>query len=340
MASSKPQQKKATYGISEENQRRLLERYDNNSALKHAQLAMDSFGDKSKKLRQRMYVHPVGQIPDFEKLKHHKSYDNEVVESYLEHVKLYQNEAALREIRDEYAVIEDDFGPLLEKKLKGGSTPSFQNLRKACEQLDKNSDTHYQKSKKTFNYFTQRGVSEEDARSYAMAIAFYSGGYSALVNTGANYILRIERKVAELYTDDEKLNTNAVMVMYYLIKGLSHIDFHWGVVTRYVDLDDEDLKDYKPGEIVTWLQFSSADKGGKDMVHFKDRNTVFSIISLTGRAIQYFSNCGDEEDEVLFLPHSSFLVCHVIKNKTQNQIFLRQVKHIFDEPVKSHIFIE
>ncbi|CAF3381680.1 unnamed protein product [Rotaria socialis] len=324
MASSKL--KKSSNTISEENQKRLLSRYDNNDALKHAQLAMDSFGDKKKKLRQRMYVQPIGQISNFEELKHFKSYNNEIVEQYLEQALLYENEASLREKRDEYAIIEDDFGPLLEKKLKDGAPLSFKNLRKACQQLDENSDVHYQKSNQTYGYFVERGISEENARSYAMAIAFYSGGYSALVSTSANYVVRMERKVAEMYTDDEKLNSHAVMLMHYLIKGLSHIDFYWGVVTRYVDLDEDDQKDYKPGEILTWLQFSSADKGGQDMIHFKERNTIFKIASLTGRAIQYFSNCGDQEDEVLFLPHSCFLVCQVIESKPQRQIFLRQIE--------------
>jgi hypothetical protein len=195
--------------------------------------------------------------------------------------------------------------------------------------LDKNSRQHYEKSMETYTYFTDRGVSEDEAKACAMALAFYSGGYSALVSTSANYVCRMERKVAELYTDDEKLNTNALFVMYYLIKGLSRIDFHWGIVRRYVDLDKDDVKDYRPGEILTWLQFSSADKGEQDMTHFKERNTVFKIVSLTGRAMRYFSNCADEEDEVLFLPHSSFLVCRVVEHKSQRQIFLRQVSYTF-----------
>ncbi|CAF1409831.1 unnamed protein product [Adineta steineri] len=273
-----------------------------------------------------MYVQPVGQIRNFEKLKNSESYNDEVVENYLERAVLYMNERTLREKRDEYAIIEDDFGPMLEKKLANGITPSFGTLKKACEQLDRNSDQHYKKSMETYTYFTKRGISKDEAKACAMAIAFYSGGYSALVSTSANYVCRMERKVAELYTDEEKLNSDALMVMYYLIKGLSRIDFYWGVVTRYVNLDKEDAKDYKPGEILTWLQFSSADKGGDNMTHFTGRNTVFKITSLTGRAIQYFSNCAEEEDEVLFLPHSSFLVCRVVEREPQRQIFLRQIE--------------
>ena len=78
--------------------------------------------------------------------------------------------------------------------------------------------------------------------------------------------------------------------MYYLIKGLSHIPFHWGKVIRYVKLKDQDLNDYQPGEILTWLEFSSSDKSNdnnpKHLTYFKDRNTKFIIYSLTGRGIK------------------------------------------------------
>lgn len=317
------------YMVDEENQKRLMGRVSNNETLKHAQLAMQTFGDRDKKLRQRMYVQPVGYISKFQKLSNSQSYNDEIVEQHLEYTQLYQDEATLFGKREEYAVIEDDFGPILEKRLKDGPKPSFDTLRSACEELDKSSAIHYKKSKETYRYFTDRRIPEQDARAYAMAIAFYSGEYSALASTAANYVIRKERTMAELYTDDENLNSHAVMVLYYLIKGLSHIDFYWGVVTRYVQLDTEDAKDYRPGEIVTWLQFSSADKGGKNMRYFSQRNTVFKIASLTGRAIQQFSNCGEEEDEVLFLPHSSFLICHVIESQPQRQIFMRQVSHRF-----------
>ncbi|CAF1360420.1 unnamed protein product, partial [Rotaria sordida] len=120
----------------------------------------------------------------------------------------------------------------------------------------------------------------------------------------ANIICRRLVTSEQFYSDDGTVDSSAAMIMYYLIKGLSHIDFYWGTVVR------------------------SADKGGKDMTHFKDRNTVFTISSLTGRSIQYFSNCADEEDEVLFLPHSSFIVCDVQydQNFRQNRIFLRQIE--------------
>ena len=52
--------------------------------------------------------------------------------------------------------------------------------------------------------------------------------------------------------------------IYYLILALSHIDFHWGECIRWVNLNKgengmyNDYNDYKVGNIVTWIQFSSS----------------------------------------------------------------------------------
>ncbi|CAM4788598.1 unnamed protein product [Rotaria magnacalcarata] len=299
------------YKMSEDSAIRLRSRHSHMDVFKQVQNAKSDFGNKTKKVKPAMYLHPVGQIPDFQRFPNSKKFDSETVEQYLENAILYEDAAQLMEKRQEFAVIEDDFGPALEKMLKGGNPPSLENLMNACSEYDESNDitTHNKKSQATYRYFVERGVSEDDAKAYAFAIAFYTGAYSALVSMEANVFARRLMTSNELNMNEISTSSNAAMIMYYLIKGLSHIDFYWGTVVRYVKLEPKDLEDYQTGEIVTWLQFSSADKGGKDMSYFKDRNTIFIISSLTGRSIQYFSNCGDDEDEVLFLPHSSFLVC-------------------------------
>ncbi|CAF1090487.1 unnamed protein product [Didymodactylos carnosus] len=84
-----------------------------------------------------------------------------------------------------------------------------------------------------------------------------------------------------------------------------------------------------PGCLITWIQFSSSKKGNHvvDSDAFKHRNTFFKIYSLTGRRIRDFSNY-PEEDEVLFLPHSAFLVFnHTISHHgEQHTIYMRQVE--------------
>ncbi|CAF5189523.1 unnamed protein product, partial [Rotaria magnacalcarata] len=258
-ASSDPQQEISLFMMAESEAMRLMSRCSHMDVFKKVQEAKCDFGNKQKKLQQAMYLHSVGKIPDFENLPSSTRYDSEVVEQYLEKVILYQNSVQLMEKREEFAVIEDDFGPTLEKMMKEGKEPSLQNLVDACRKYDNEAAIrmHATKSNITHRYFIERGISEDNARAYAFALAFYTGAYSWEMSMEANVVARRSLKQDELNSEEAKVDSNAAMIMYYLIKGLSHIAFYWGVVVRYVELTDKDLQDYKHGEIVTWLQFSS-----------------------------------------------------------------------------------
>jgi hypothetical protein len=78
-----------------------------------------------------------------------------------------------------------------------------------------------------------------------------------------------------------------------LILALNHIDFHWGICKRWVNLRNgenggfNDYSVYKPGNIVTWVQFSSSYMADSDaeVDIFKNRNTKFIIWSIKGRNI-------------------------------------------------------
>jgi hypothetical protein len=326
--SNPPQTAQKAYMMAEDEAKRLMERHSHMDVFQKVQAAKVNFGNKKMKVPQRCYLHSVGKVPNYDRQSSAKQFNSDIVEDYIENTILYENASQLLEKREEYAVIEDDFGPMLEKLLKNGKKPCFRNLIDACRQYDKEKDiqVHSNKSQQTYSYFTARGVDEDDARAYAFAIAFYTGAYSWAMSMEANIFARRTVKTESTNSEVAKVDDNAAMIMYYLVKGLSHIDFYWGVVKRYMQLDEKDREDYKSGEIVTWLQFSSSEKGEKSD-WFKERNTIFTIFSLTGRSIRYFSNCGDQEDEVLFLPHSSFLVCHVDYDKQHKKhlIYLRQV---------------
>ncbi|CAF3752856.1 unnamed protein product [Rotaria socialis] len=320
------------YLMEESEANRLLERHSHMDVFKKVQEAQVTFGDKSKKVPQRMYLQPIGRIPDYQNLPNSRQFDSEIVELYIENAKLHKDAVELWEKRHEYAIIEDDFGPTLEKLLNNGVDMSLNNLKNAIAKYDqkpKDVDMHVTKSKETFQYFTQRGVGRDEAQAFALAIAFYTGKYAAPMSMAANIVARQSKHGVLMASKDiAGVDTNAALIMYYLIKGLSHIDYYWGIVHRCIELTEEDLADYKPGEIVTWLQFSSADKREKGSTWFTKRNTIMTIFSLTGRSIRYFSNCDKTEDEVLFLPHSSFLVCHLDfdENLKKNRIFLRQIE--------------
>ncbi|CAF3745011.1 unnamed protein product [Rotaria sordida] len=285
------------------------------------------------RLQHCCYVQSVGKIPNYHNNLLSKDFQSEKVEKYLESVILYQNVTQLLKKREEYTVIEDDFGPTLAQMLTNGKKPSFTNLVEACRKFDGDGfiQLHLITTETSHHHFLEKNINEDDAKAYAFAIAFYTGAYSEMLSLNANIFARRWQRNKATNAENVQVDDNAAMIMYYLIKGLSHINFYWGRVVRYVKLSEKDLNDYRPGEIITWLQFSSSDKGddknAKHLQYFKERNTKFIIYSLTGRSIRGFSNCSQDEDEVLFLPHSTFL----IELGLCKYVVLWVDDHIFDE---------
>ncbi len=258
----------------------------------------------------------------------------EEVETILEHIALKHNTEELTDARRGHFVYEDHFNSTLCKDMENSA--SYEKLKSICRKYEGNSkmnvdkvmEEHTNRSNRTYKYFLDKGLSENDARASAFAIAFYTGSRSEACSRGASLVARrangvvIEQRTAEQMKE-------ASIILYYLVKGLSNIPYHWGYVTRACQLKDHELKMYSPGALITWLQFSSS-KRGKNVAEgggFENRNTQFKIYSLTGRRIKFFSNY-DHEDEVLFLPHSTFLVFkHVTSyHGMQHTIYMRQVE--------------
>ncbi|CAF0941292.1 unnamed protein product [Adineta steineri] len=219
-----------------------------------------------------MYLQPVGKIPNFEKLPSSKSHNSEIVEHHLEHAILYQNVTQLMEKREEFALIEDDFGPTLEKLMKDGKTPSFQNLVEACSTYDNTKDieVHTKKSSSTCAYFMDRGLSQDEAKAYAFAIAFYTGAYSWAMSMEANFAIRRLTKQEQFYSDEARVDGKAAMIMYYLIKGLSHIDFYWGEV---IELG---LSKY----VVLWVDDNIFDGGWENKRHMEKASTLGTRVNV------------------------------------------------------------
>ena len=93
---------------------------------------------------------------------------------------------------------------------------------------------------------------------------------------------------------------------------------------RCVNLEDADLKEYVPGKVMTWTQFSSSSKNEHLLQTFKIRNTRMIIYSLTGRDISNFS-CYAGEREILFLPYAHFIVFEHKLEKGIHYIYMRQI---------------
>ncbi|CAF1124651.1 unnamed protein product [Rotaria sp. Silwood1] len=258
----------------------------------------------------------------------------ENVEFILEHITLQHNSEELLDARNEHFVYEDNFNSALSSFI--AETASLQKLVKICRYYENrrgiNVDNviaeHNARATSSSSYFVEKGLSQNEALAAAFAVSFYTGSKSEACSRGASLIARQSNGVV---IDDKTVQelSEASIILYYLVKALSHIPYYWGYVTRACELKDDELKLYTAGALITWIQFSSSKKGKKVATNadFSGRNTFFKIYSLTGRPIQQFSNY-PEEDEVLFLPHSTFLVFkHTISHHgSQHTIYMRQVE--------------
>ena len=172
-------------------------------------------------------------------------------------------------------------------------------------------------------YFRSKGLPNDEAFCCAYALSFYTGAIgnnthqSESVNRRASAFLRFG-------LNDEKLTLEFRNIYYYLLKALSYLPYLWGKCIRAVKLDAAELSRYEIGSLVSWIQFSSSTDSPNPPSYFKNRNTYFYIYSLNGRSIKEFSNFPDE-NEVLFPPFSTFLVCKKIVKKGLTEIYLRQM---------------
>ena len=270
----------------------------------------------------------------YENQAHYTRTSSEKMEYVLEHVQLAGNPEKIKDQRRNFVVYEDNFNSSLTGIIR--SKASYRYLRKTCYRyenragvnVDNIMSEHDDRMAKTYGYFLDRKVTADEARAMAFSLSFYTGTKSETCSRGASLIARKgnkeivgENTVAEL--------SEAAGILYYLVKALSHIPFHWGFVTRACQLTHDEILLYQPGRVITWIQFSSSKKGteGHDSEAFKDRNVLFKIYSLTGRAISQFSNY-PEEEEVLFLPYSTFLVFNreTFSDGVKQVVYMRQVE--------------
>ena len=166
----------------------------------------------------------------------------------------------------------------------------------------------------------QYNVSGEDALKLSLALAVYTGSESETLNMNCNMQLK------EFFLNQERnfADRNCRVLNGYLIKALSHLPFYLGMCMRCVELSIEDINEYEPGKIITWLQFSSATISLQPLNFCKNRNTRFIIFSVKGRDISKFSLL-ESEKEILFLPYSHFLVYWKEKKSSITYVYLRQI---------------
>ena len=273
--------------------------------------------------------------------------NKEEIELVLEKIIFAANVEDLIIARSNNLVFEDNFNEEILQMTNNGKF-TYERLVSVCSKYEKPAgmEQHIQRSEEKYQYFTKLGFSKTEAKANVLAIAFYTGSKSERINRASSLVARKGNGEA-LATTAEDDGSDTAVLLYYLVSGLSNIPFYWGNVIRACELTEDELKCYKPGHIVSWLQFSSSKKGNQPPNYFAGRNTFFLIYSLTGRPIREFSNFQDE-DEILFLPHSTFVVVdhqvHSDSDKIVHHISMRQIElgfskwsvlwvddHIFDE---------
>ena len=284
------------------------------------------YSDKEEFKGHRFFMKVIGELktPDDFLAKHYE-FHMEDSEYILEYVSLTTNGTDLIKNRNKDLVYEDHFNHSV-INMVGERKFSYDRLVNVCKKYENetNLQEHIRSSNGKWIYFKET-MNEDDARAVAFAIAFYTGSQSAGINRSASVVARKSNgEVLEaIKTGDLE---DASIILYYLVYGLAQIPYYWGVTARAVQLTDTELDAYVPGALVTWLQFSSSTKGYDPPEHFaKDRNTHFIIYSLMGRSIQKFS-IFPKEDEILFLPHSTFLVIDHRRDVHKHYIYIRQVE--------------
>jgi hypothetical protein len=251
--------------------------------------------------------------------------DKEESEIVFEYVSLITRQADLIECREKDVVYEDHFNQSV-ITMVGWQKFSYDNLVEICSKYEcpDHLAEHITRGNETCKLFRDR-MDKDEAQAVAFAIAFYTGSQSYGINRSASVVARKSNGEALEVIKHNDLK-DASVILYYLVRGLAHLPYYWGVTSRAINLTKEELDLYKPGTLITWLQFSSASKGKiPPKVFTSNRNTRFIVYSLTGRSIKEFSIFPDEE-EVLFLPHSTFLVISHDQNEDTHIIYLRQIE--------------
>ena len=209
---------------------------------------------------------------------------------------------------------------------------SFDDLKKAvkhfCEQdksISNRYEWHLKQMEKNYKHMKTNALSLDEKKGCALVLSYYTGCKlnSDRSSRNVNALIRGENSFnkTEKWSDGK----NYYVITYYLSKATSHLPFYWGNTVRCVQLTEKQVEVYKPGAIVTWLQWSSSKIGDKPAPYFEGRNTWFFIYSFSSRDISEFSKFSDER-EALYSPFSHFLVFKKIKKGDKNLIYMRQIE--------------
>ena len=204
---------------------------------------------------------------------------------------------------------------------------SFGDLQNAIRKFTsyKEYDWHLNQMERNYKKMKSERLTIDEKKACALVLSYYTGykDNSDRSSRNTNTLIRSSNQISKIrkWSDGESF----FPVIYYLTKAISSLPFYWGYTLRCVQLTKAQAFSYRPGTVITWLQWSSSKIGKSPADFFKERNTWFYIYSLTSREISQFSVYSDEK-EALYSPYSHFLI---FKNEIRNNrhhIYMRQIE--------------
>ena len=203
---------------------------------------------------------------------------------------------------------------------------SLNDLECAIKKFEsKNYYWHVEQMNKNYQKMKSEKLSIDEKKACALVLSYYTGFKDNSDRSSRNTNVLIRGLNSTSITKNWNDGEHFYPVIYYLTKAISSLPFYWGYTLRCVHLTKKQAFSYKPGTIVTWLQWSSSKIGTQPTNFFAQRNTWFYIYSFSSREISQFS-VYSEEKEALYPPFSHFLVFkNEIKN-SKHHIYMRQIE--------------
>ena len=186
-------------------------------------------------------------------------------------------------------------------------------------------DWHLGQMNDNYKKMKNERLSEDDKKACALVLSYYTGFKDNSDRSSRNVSILMRGLNSSEITKKWNDGEHFFPVIYFLTKAISALPFYWGYTLRCVHLTKKQAYLYKPGTVVTWMQWSSSKIGTKPADYFAKRNTWFYIYSFSSREISQFS-IYSEEKEALYPPFSHFLV---FKNEIKNNrhhIYMRQIE--------------
>jgi len=129
------------------------------------------------------------------------------------------------------------------------------------------------KNKQNVKVFRDAGLPLEEAECCVYALSFYTGNDSNTVSAASAVGARrgdggsSDLRRGNVQPEPEGLKEfldQFSLIVHYLVVALRNLPYYWGSVVRHVTIPEKILKKhYVPGNIVTWIQYSSATRQKK-----------------------------------------------------------------------------